>query len=166
MSVLSVVAVSQLDESFRGLGRGHGVVDISAAAVSAVPQLLDCAPRGQSCASRGQMLLIAHVAVDGVALAVVVVALGERWMLRELLLEEYMLARQLMSASSPRMAWSCRHGMDEPAPLDVLVAGGVAEEWPATAPHVVPAGAAFGGVRSEPASTGASREGWLPRSGD
>ena len=37
MSVLSVVAVSQLDESFRGLGRGHGVVDISAAAVSAVP---------------------------------------------------------------------------------------------------------------------------------
>ena len=85
MSVLSGVSLAQLDESFRGCGRGHGVVDISAAAALAVPRLVDCAPRAQSGASRGQLVLIAHVEVDGVAMAIVVVASSKRWALRTLL---------------------------------------------------------------------------------
>ena len=76
MSVLSGVSLAQLDESFRGCGRGHGVVDISAAAALAVPRLVDCAPRAQSGASRGQLVLIAHVEIDGVAMAIVVSSLG------------------------------------------------------------------------------------------
>ena len=115
MSVLSGVSLAQLEESFRRCGRGHGVVDISAAAALAVPRLVDCAPRAQSGAFRGQLVLIAHVEIDGVAMAIVVVAFGKRWALRTLLVQEYALARALDLACSPRVGWSYRGGLAEPA---------------------------------------------------